>query len=198
MSCSQGSFRGPGVSYVTLTVTPFNIPAQLRGFYIRYITSQSNNVSSTKLHWCRLLAEPEMNGWCCFHNPYHIPIIFLYSGHVYFRVISLRNVWVSFSSVQPSWTYHGVTTFLFSPGGAILIFVIHKTSTVVSTAVERNELQCILQFECEDWGWGGEGYIRSLNWGISVLVVQTEPLSLQGVTAQRNCSSSQYLTHMSL
>lgn len=48
--------------------------------------------------------------------------------------------------------------------------------------------------------WIGDGgcYIRSLHGGISVLTVQTVPLSLQGLTAPRHSSSSQYLTRMSL
>lgn len=44
----------------------------------------------------------------------------------------------------------------------------------------------------------GECYIRSLHRGIRVLAAQIEPLGLQGLTAQRHSSSSQYLTHMSL
>lgn len=76
---------------------------------------------------------------------------------------------------------YGVDTFLCS-------------SIVIYISVERTRLHCILQSESEDWG----RYIRNLHGGISVLAVQTEPLSLQGVTAQRNSSSSQYVTHMSL
>ena len=37
-----------------------------------------------------------------------------------------------------------------------------------------SKLQCSLQCECGDWGWGG-CYIRSLHGEISVLAVQTDP-----------------------
>ena len=41
-------------------------------------------------------------------------------------------------------------------------------------SVQMSKLQCSLQYECGEWGWGG-CYIRSLHGEISVLAVQTDP-----------------------
>lgn len=52
---------------------------------------------------------------------------------------------------------------LFSWRSCQSLLLLKNTFIVIYMSVQRSTLQCSLQYECEDWGWGS--YIRSLHGG---------------------------------